>query len=240
MKTEGMPVLTLAIKIILFILGIFTVVDSVVTTRLIIVILTAITLTALNQYKADKKFAVISTICYIFLCVSTSLGWIFLPVLFFDLGAHFKPVFTGFFPLVFILAVGDIDIDSQGLLQLVLLAFMALILSVMKKDIYGLPVLNRKIRDDNTEQKLVLNQKNQEFRVAHDGEIHLVTLKERNRLARDIHNHAGHSLSRASPDTKQGIGLQNIKERVSELEGYCRVEYRDGFRIFVTVPKQEK
>ena len=41
-------------------------------------------------------------------------------------------------------------------------------------------------------------------------------------------------------DTRQGIGLQNIAERVSELEGYCRLEYQGGFRIFITIPKQEK
>ena len=36
-----------------------------------------------------------------------------------------------------------------------------------------------------------------------------------------------------------GIGLENIKERVTELGGYCRAEYRGGFRIFITIPKDK-
>lgn len=36
---------------------------------------------------------------------------------------------------------------------------------------------------------------------------------------------------------KPGIGLENIKERITELGGYLRTEYRGGFRIFITLPK---
>ena len=43
-----------------------------------------------------------------------------------------------------------------------------------------------------------------------------------------------------SPDTVEpGIGLENIKERVAEQNGYCRTEYRGGFRIFITIPKDK-
>ena len=36
-----------------------------------------------------------------------------------------------------------------------------------------------------------------------------------------------------------GIGLQNIHERIDELDGYCRISYQSGFRTFITIPKKE-
>jgi len=38
--------------------------------------------------------------------------------------------------------------------------------------------------------------------------------------------------------TGHGIGLQNIHERISELDGYCRINFLGGFRIFITIPKR--
>ena len=39
--------------------------------------------------------------------------------------------------------------------------------------------------------------------------------------------------------TGHGIGLQNINERINELNGYCRMSYQGGFRTFITIPKKE-
>ena len=36
-----------------------------------------------------------------------------------------------------------------------------------------------------------------------------------------------------------GIGLANIEERIRELGGTCNFSSRDGFKIFITVPKKE-
>ena len=353
--------LTLIIKIILLTLGLLIVADYTMITQLLISLLVAITFTALNQYKTQKNFTIASTMGYLLLCINLPLGWVFLPIIFFDLGEHFKLVFMASFPLVFVFAIGHIE--SQGLLLLVLLSCISLILSYMKQHIHLLSTLNRKIRDDNAEQKLELSQKNQELMGRHDNDIHLATLKERNRIARDIHDHVGHSLARAilqvgalttinqdermrdmltdlqgvltgsmndirksihdlkddaidlheaiekllanaaietnlnydiassvsNPikycfltvvkealtntvkhsdatvmsiriqehpglyqllifdngtnepvdSSKRGIGLRNIEERVLELEGYSRIEYQNGFRIFITIPKKE-
>jgi len=37
-----------------------------------------------------------------------------------------------------------------------------------------------------------------------------------------------------------GIGLANIEERIRELGGTCNFSSRDGFKIFIIVPKKEK
>ena len=43
----------------------------------------------------------------------------------------------------------------------------------------------------------MLTQKNKDLLEKQDYEIHVATLKERNRIAREIHDNVGHMLSRS-------------------------------------------
>lgn len=52
-------------------------------------------------------------------------------------------------------------------------------------------------RDDSTEMNLLLTEKNQTLLDRQDYEIYTATLKERNRIAREIHDNVGHLLSRS-------------------------------------------
>lgn len=54
----------------------------------------------------------------------------------------------------------------------------------------------RKIRDEATEINLKLAAQNKAIMKKQDYEIHLATLSERNRIAREIHDNVGHMLSR--------------------------------------------
>lgn len=52
-------------------------------------------------------------------------------------------------------------------------------------------------RDSSAELNILLADKNRNLREQQDNEIHLATLKERNRIAREIHDNVGHLLSRS-------------------------------------------
>lgn len=54
-----------------------------------------------------------------------------------------------------------------------------------------------KLRDDSTEKNLLLEEKNRMLAEKQDYEIYAATLKERNRIAREIHDNVGHLLSRS-------------------------------------------
>lgn len=54
-----------------------------------------------------------------------------------------------------------------------------------------------KTRDDGAEKNLLLEEKNQSILEKQDYEIYTATLRERNRIAREIHDNVGHMLSRA-------------------------------------------
>ncbi len=53
------------------------------------------------------------------------------------------------------------------------------------------------LRDSSAENQILLRQKNQNLIRQQDYEIHVATLKERNRIAREIHDNVGHMLSRS-------------------------------------------
>lgn len=52
-------------------------------------------------------------------------------------------------------------------------------------------------RDDSVEHELVLKEKNRQLLENQDDQIYIATLKERNRIAREIHDNVGHMLSRS-------------------------------------------
>lgn len=60
-----------------------------------------------------------------------------------------------------------------------------------------LNTLFKQMRDDGTEQNLLLIEKNHSIREKQDYEIYAATLRERNRIAREIHDNVGHLLSRS-------------------------------------------
>lgn len=53
------------------------------------------------------------------------------------------------------------------------------------------------LRDSSTELKLVMQRRQRKLLEKQDYEIHLATLQERNRIAREIHDNVGHMLSRS-------------------------------------------
>ena len=54
-----------------------------------------------------------------------------------------------------------------------------------------------RLRDTSTELNMALKEKNRNLLEKQDNEIYLATLKERNRIAREIHDNVGHMLSRS-------------------------------------------
>lgn len=48
-----------------------------------------------------------------------------------------------------------------------------------------------------------------------------------------------HHVSRLPDSFSSGIGLMNMKERVDSLNGSLQISTKDGFRIFITIPKTD-
>ncbi len=84
-----------------------------------------------------------------------------------------------------------------------------------------LDVKFRRTRDDGMEKNLLLREKNQSILKNQDYEIYTATLKERNRIAREIHDNVGHMLSRSIlmvGALRAVHGEGNLKESLCQLE----------------------
>ena len=351
--------LTLAIKALLILLVVLFSPAILGDTFTFIFLLLAITATSLCQYYNIKKLTIALVGSYAFLSLFYPPAFVFLPVLFFDLATHLPLKYTIFLPLVFIVTGGE---NIETTFFLVLVGLVALALAYLFSRVAELNVINKEILNANASQKIILTMKNQKLLERQNDEIHMTRLQERNRIARDIHDTIGHSLSRAllqtgalrainqneelNPaidalketltnsmnsirkgvhdlkddsidlkssmakileesgfktsfsydvdneipnavkncflivlkesitntrkhsdatritvkvaehpaiyqllvadngtkepvQTEHGIGLQNINERINELDGYCRMSYKGGFRTFITIPKKE-
>lgn len=71
----------------------------------------------------------------------------------------------------------------------------------------------RRTQDDSTERNLLLKEKNRNLIEKQDYEIYAATLKERNRIAREIHDNVGHMLSRSI----LMVGAMRIVQKEPEL-----------------------
>ncbi len=87
---------------------------------------------------------------------------------------------------------------QPALLVLLLFGCAAACFMQRQTELYAeLAEMFRKTQDDGTELNLLLQERNQSILERQDYEIYTATLKERNRIAREIHDHVGHMLSRA-------------------------------------------
>lgn len=94
-----------------------------------------------------------------------------------------------------------------------------------------------KLRDDTKEMSIKLESKNKELMEKQDYEINLATLKERNRIARDIHDSVGHLLSRSilqvgallaiNKDEQMKESLVLVKDTLSEAMDSIRNSVHD-------------
>ncbi|NCC44708.1 MAG: sensor histidine kinase, partial [Clostridia bacterium] len=97
--------------------------------------------------------------------------------------------------------------------------------------------LYQKTRDDSTELNLLLEEKNKHLLEKQDYEIYNATLKERNRIAREIHDNVGHILSRSilllgairtiNKDETLGPSLGSLAETLDTAMNNIRTSVHD-------------
>ncbi|MDD3239689.1 MAG: sensor histidine kinase [Lachnospira sp.] len=97
-------------------------------------------------------------------------------------------------------AVAVVRILPQSKIQLLYILFggaIAVMIAWQTSKVLDLEEQLKKIRDDSTEKNILLEEKNRSLIEKQNQDIYTATLKERNRIAREIHDHVGHMLSRS-------------------------------------------
>ncbi len=96
---------------------------------------------------------------------------------------------------------------------------LACMLCYRTKKIVSLEQEMIRLRDTSTELNLVLEEKNKYLMEKQDYEIYLATLRERNRIAREIHDNVGHLLSRLILQVGALMVIQKDSTAKQQLNG---------------------
>lgn len=121
-----------------------------------------------------------------------------------------------------------------------LIAALMLISSVLQQRTASLERLESEFirtRDNSAEINMLLREKNRQLRSSQFNEIHLATLKERNRIAREIHDNVGHLLSRSiiqlgalrliKDETVRDEGLASLNDSLNNAMNSIRESVHD-------------
>ncbi|MGI6499769.1 MAG: sensor histidine kinase [Anaerostipes sp.] len=103
----------------------------------------------------------------------------------------------------------------------------------------------RKTQDDSTELNLLLKEKNQTLIEKQDAQVYAATLKERNRIAREIHDNVGHLLSRSilmvgalkamNQQESLNVPLENLSNTLSDGMNNIRESVHDLHDDFINL-----
>lgn len=198
-------------------------------------ILTAIIFSATLSCLENKRIITIIFMGYIIICFIEPLALFFIPLICYDI-LLFK--FRWIWALAFMPYLSNINqllAVQKGLIPAItvtayILKYRSVSYEIIKKEYIQL-------RDNTKEISIHLENKNKLLLEKQDYEINLAMLKERNRIARDIHDNVGHLLSRSilqigallavNKDTATKESLRSIKDTLSSAMDSIRKSVHD-------------
>jgi signal transduction histidine kinase len=203
---------------------------------MVVPILTALIITAVLSYVENEKIILSICAAYLLLCLFRAEFLFFIPLLCYDaafLTKKDKYWLLSFLPLV----VQYTALPLPFVLLTAALTLAALVLKYRTVTIENMEKDYRKLRDTATEISIQLEQQNKELLEKQDYEVHLATITERNRIARDIHDNVGHLLSRSilqvgallaiNKDNVIAENLKLVKDTLSEAMDSIRASVHD-------------
>lgn len=222
-------------KIIIFIICAALYIPSENQIYMVVPILVAVITSAILSYLDDERIILGIFVVYSVICFFEPIFLFFIPLICYDVFFLKAKWIGGFVLLPLIISSDQITFSSKWLIAALLAASFVLrhhtlYLQSLKKEYNDL-------RDNTKEMAIQLEKKNKELIEKQDYEVNLATLKERNRIARDIHDNVGHLLSRSilqvgallainkDEVTKEGLTL--VKDTLSEAMNTIRNSVHD-------------
>lgn len=182
-----------------------------------------ITLSSLFLYLDYKKLHLFGTLFFGLICIMYPPYILYLPLILYDTLCHRYQYMVALLPFLILFHWGQFD----GLVIIIacILTVLSFILRYKTIKINGLNKDYNDLRDSFSSFSKVLEDKNRALQESQEYEIHLATLNERNRIARELHDNLGHMLSRSllqvgallitSKDPVQKEALSNLKNSLS-------------------------
>lgn len=190
-----------------------------VDTEFVAAFLTAVVCVSAVRLKVPAGRTFVFMMLYVCIACFLPKLLLFCPVMFYNILEHRKYI-PG-------LLLGGLCFFSYGkaeggtLAILLLGCVLACFFVYQAKEYETLEEMFRRTRDDGKELTLLLEERNKSILKRQDDEIYTARLKERNRIAREIHDHVGHMLSRAILMTgamKAVNREEGMKRQLDQLE----------------------
>lgn len=159
------------------------------------VLLISISLSCLNQTFTNKSFSYIIGFVQALLCFINPVFCCTVPLVLYDILSVKKPVAAILLPMAIFLHLPNLNITQIAII--ICGCFIAFILHFKTDKLKKAEDVLIKTRDSSEEVNLLLQEKNRRLLERQDNEINLATMKERNRIAREIHDNVGHMLTRS-------------------------------------------
>ena len=223
-------------KLILLLLSAVLLAGECSVKELIVLSLLGVISACINTYFDKKSIAVSAGILYLITILMVPKAVLMAGVILYDLYAHKLYVLEGVTGLLLVGLIGNVSVRS--VIMLIVISLLAHLLFRRSRKLEGLELQLNKIRDDSYEKNLFLMDKNKHLIESQDQEVYVATLKERNRIAREIHDNVGHMLTRSilqmgalmtiykeepihgqleSVKNNLDIAMNNIRESVHDL-----------------------
>ena len=175
----------------LFLYGVGLLVTAETGIPAVIAILLACIYTCVNLVGEEKYLHYIMTITFVAAGILSKEMWMFLPVVLYNMLCFYSPVYIGVVGII-VACEAPAFREYYGLEKEMLIVAglaAAVLLYGRTRRLNELEQEYKRARDDSRELTLMLEKQ--------DTEVYLATLKERNRIAREIHDNVGHMLSRS-------------------------------------------
>ena len=160
----------------------------------VVALLTAMTVVCITPLTKNKAVQYLLTSGYLFTCFIHPSFVVFIPLSAYDISRR------KLYPLAIPAAAALImhAVDGKYSLVVMVTAFCGAAVMIEMLSRRSQELANKLIitRDNAVEFSNELIRKNEQIIEAQDNEVHLAMLKERNRIAREIHDNVGHMLTR--------------------------------------------
>lgn len=130
---------------------------------------------------------------------------------FVDCNLKLKHIAPGFGRYLWLTKLQDIILND--ILEVVLLMAFAIMLSYFTEQLLGYQMKMHSMRDASMEHDMLMEQMNHQLIEKQNAQIYNATLKERNRIAREIHDNVGHMITRSILQVG-AIGVINTDEKL--------------------------
>lgn len=220
-------------KILIHCLSIFAMCYLIHGNTFVVIFYSSIIISAVNYYLISREdlsvsmrpestkewIALIFEMVVVFICLFFPPAIVIMPVIMYDICRSRNYPGAALVTISLINNFFFSDLDARAILYIFVVLILSVVLSIYTEEKNVIKKDYRKLRDDSEEKGNLLKAHNSELIQARDTEIHNAQLAERNRIAREIHDNVGHTLSRAILQMGALLAIHKEEPVHSELEG---------------------